>query len=464
MESIPQSILFLAIYHLIFFWKFYFKPYENCTGEVASTYFPHWIWCGRQWASGKIPLRDTIYYYYPGSIPFLSTFYPPHIITSIIGSKLSLNHAYLLYHFTMVAHYLLGSILSFFAFLKWADPLVALFGSITWTYAAYNIRSQSPCIAFMHAWTMGCFLGGWMSVVSSSFILYAGYLPLAFFFIPVASFLYPECLLGLLAYMPQLCLFIPYYVKSIRNGQKLSTNYGSVPLWRLLDLILPNLRKGCINGVLYPEMVMFCGVSTVILIYFSTTRAMLLLILSLILSIGLLPPLFRIPARYLHLLTFSLAWSAASGLNNLKLSTYQLLSILILQSFDLLRNRELLEAFPFREMWKKPSEFFQTKLTKFLEENAGSYRVSGLPFPLFTGYINNLQTLGYNGGFQLKKMSEIRGDDDLNGSGRHDQLIENYGIKYAYKPHTTLDNLWKPTSIRWLNEAKLVTKPNYNIF
>src|SRR6185436_8842436 len=124
---------FLLIYNIIFFWKFYKNHFINFTGEVASTYFPHWVWASRQWIKARAPMKDDIYYKEPGAIPFLSTFYPIDILTGLISFKMSLNKRFKLYNVIILLHYLLGSINAYLAFSLFSSPLVALFGGITFT-------------------------------------------------------------------------------------------------------------------------------------------------------------------------------------------------------------------------------------------------------------------------------------------------------------------------------------------
>ena len=101
---------------------------------------------------------------------------------------------------------------------------------------------------------------------------------------------------------------------------------------------------------------------------------------------------------------------------------------------------------------------------KLLKKNLGNYRVSGLPFPLFTGYIHGFRTLGYNGGFQLRDMAKWRGDTNPDGSGKHawdggDIQGDLYGIKYYIKDGRCVESgsVYRPfkgsiiKELEWLN-------------
>src|ERR1700690_853851 len=113
----------------------------------------------------------------------------------------------------------------------------------------------------------------------------------------------------------------------------------------------------------------------------------------------------RIPARWCWSFQFALGWMAVSGLHNLRLTNNTLICLCLIQTFDLLwHNWNLIPTRPYSELYNRPSLAFRGSLARFLEENLGQDRVSGLPYPLFTGHINELRTLGYCGGMQLKLM------------------------------------------------------------
>ena len=115
---------------------------------------------------------------------------------------------------------------------------------------------------------------------------------------------------------------------------------------------------------------------------------------------------------------------------------------------------------PYCQRWERRSQAFDTPLTRYLQSCGGTPgRGSGLPYPLRTGQVNQLHTLGYNGGSQTKWMAEFRHDPDPNGSGAHDwfalnedgEALNAYGVRwaYAYRP---LTGKWKPAGIPHLYE------------
>jgi hypothetical protein len=111
---------------------------------------------------------------------------------------------------------------------------------------------------------------------------------------------------------------------------------------------------------------------------------------------------------------------------------------------------------PFSELTKKPSLAFNNRLTRYLEKHLENYRISGLPYPLFTGHINRFRTLGYSGGMQLKLMAKFRNDTNPNGNGSHDWFKDNdyderltsYRVRFSFS-RKKLDK-WMPTPIKHL--------------
>ena len=232
---------------------------------------------------------------------------------------------------------------------------------------------------------------------------------------------------------------------------------GKVPWWHFISVFHP--IKTSLNGVGYWEMTYYCGLLAPILALFSTSRVWPLLLVSAALMMGFLGShLPRIPARWSFSFQFALGWMATSGFNNLCIDSTLWLSLIVLQAFDLWwYNSKLIVTEPYSELPKKPSFAFNTPLTRYLETHPGDYRVSGLPYPLFTGHINRIKTLGYSGGMQLKWMAKWRGDTDPNGSGFHDWFklrddsdeLDKHRVRFAITSKklnwlsTPIRNLWK---------------------
>lgn len=381
MEIISRHILFLAIYHVIFFRKWYANPFKMCTSEIASTYFPYWIW-----AKGKVHLTDLIYYKYPASIPFLSSYYPIHLITSFLSKFLSIDNAFRLFSIQLILHYLLSSIITYFMFLQFYSPEVALFGAITLTYCAYFFRLFTPAAVYSKAWLPGILLGGWIGAFCLGMSILGGYYPILVYMLPFCLILRPESSFGLILGLPQLIPFLMYWPKSIRANQVLDRNWGKVPLWRFLDLLIPDHYHNSINGVFWPEMTMYVGLIPLIACWWSTSRAWVTLLIAFWGALGLIPSIQRIPARWLSLFSLSLIWMAINGLSHLSIPIWPLI---IFQSWQLLINADIYPHFPFCQWWQKPSKFFRA-------------HVCSKEWPYFTGYMFNHYHMWYKGGFCLK--------------------------------------------------------------
>ena len=405
MEIIPKPILFLAAYNLIFWKKFYFTPFLNSTGELLSTFFPHWIWMSRQLRKFKFPLTDRIYYQYPSCIPFLSSFYPLHLLSSLLSSFFSLDKSFIILNSLILAHSFLGSIFAYLALIQWFSSSVSLFGAITYSYSAYMIRPNHPCIAYTMAWIPGMFIKGWIGTVSFGMAILSGYWPILLQIIPFSLILQPSIALGIVIGLPQIIGFLWYWPKSIRASNPIDTEFGKVPLWRFLDLIIPNLVRNQINGVLYFESSMFMGWIPIILYLLSNNWLIWPITLATLLFVtSIIKTPFRVPARFIYLFTVSMIIGACSGIKEIPLW------LIVIQSACLLRNADLWPTYPFTEWQKKPSEWF-----KYKTSIVGTNRISNLKYPYFTGYIDEIRTLGYTGGFSLKALSSFHGITDPNG-------------------------------------------------
>ena len=164
----------------------------------------------------------------------------------------------------------------------------------------------------------------------------------------------------------------------------------------------------------------------------------------------------RIPARWCYSFQTLLGLFSAYALYQLGLPPGFLAALFVIQALDLyIHNSDLVPTRPHTELWQNPKRAYDTKVTRFLKKNLGDFRVSGLPYPNFTGHVAKLKTLGYSGGMQLKLMAKWRNDDNPNGSGDHDWfrrnedngLLDNYRVRYAFT-HKRID--WEPTSVERL--------------
>lgn len=419
--------------------------YRFATSELLSTYFPTWIWQGREWSKGRIPKYDPYYWGNAHAHPVLSTYYPPSIFLSAIstaGSKL--DRIFRHYLCFLLVHYVVGCVAWFWLFSQHSTPRISLFGAITITFGAYALKQQ-PCIIYTLAWfPLSLYQNPLVSTTAIGMMLLSGYYPFAIYLMPVSIIShilwYQEAwlLFGIIMGLPQLIPFIKHLPKTIKRMNDKCEETPSV------------------------ERRFYVGVVPILLLIFSKSSIWPLTIASAVFALGLGKSIFpRIHERWLMVLQFCIGWSSVSALTNLNLTNIQLILLVALHAFDLYwHNRECLPPSPYCELWRRPSRAFNTPLTRFLEANLGDYKVSGLPWPLFTGHINNLKTMGYCGSMQTKEMWSWR------KSFKHDPFIDgvdecdltNRGVGFAYSRkkldwlHTGIPHLYRNPSTNGLQD------------
>ena len=189
MAETPVAYVLLTIFHLAFWRQFYFgNPYRYATAEVLETFVGSSRLLG-EWLRGKRRWGDDPYYYAnPTALPFLSTWYPPHLLQAYLGSFLSLNGAYRLLLFTMAVHSWLCS-MSVYTLLRtqgamtpWGAGLAAL----ALSYTTYGTK-PTPCIVYTMTWVPLYFLSAsqhsmMLTGISFGMMLLAGYWPMVVVF------------------------------------------------------------------------------------------------------------------------------------------------------------------------------------------------------------------------------------------------------------------------------------------
>ena len=430
MDAISRNVLLLAIWWVAFFWNHFGDRQQ--TGELVSNHFPHWKWLGK-----KFRIKDGIYYLYPGALPFLSTFYPPHFLSAKTQSFKVLNVVCLL-------HYFFGSVLSFFLFMKWFSPEVALFGSLTVTYMASSIKLHNPCIMYTLAWLPGCLMGGWFGAFSFGMAILGGYWPTLIYFLPFICFLSPISLVGCVIGLPQIYHFARYYKDSIRYKSKCDKRIGSVPWWRYLNLLGFEWHFP-VRGLLYLESEMYLGL---IPLFFMGWHGLVTIGVYIIVTSGMVSPPFRHSCRLLHTMGWAVTFFACQGL------TGNIGLLIAIQAYCLWRNRDLYPMHPFSEHPVDIKTAFDNPLTRYLQRHSGEL-VSGLPFPLSTGYTHEFKTCGYTGGMMLKKMAKLRNVTNPNGESAHDwfRLREDAprSTIFCFRPlDDTSKKGWRKTPVKGL--------------
>lgn len=367
-------IFVLIIFHFCFWWKFYTNPWRLCTSEVVSNEFPYWWWFGQELRKGRFAMTDNIYYRQGGSIPFLSTFYPPNLISSLISSFLTKERAFVLYVYHILLHNLFGSLGAFWVLSQWVNPSIALFGALSLTYNAYMIRPQTVCEMYTMAWIPLCLVKGWFGMVAFGMAVLGGYWPIILAGFPI-FFYNPLCLIGGILALPQIIPFLSYYPRSVRAKKPFDKTWGRMPFKRFFfQLRWPE------NGMIhYPEYSFGIGICAILALFYPSWW-WILAIYGFIGSQGLFI-LDRIPARFVYLVSFSLIMASIFSITDTK----YIIPMIILQGFLLWKNRDIYPSFPFSQWWRKLSDH------KFI----------GKEWPNNTGYLTGEHHHDYYGGFSL---------------------------------------------------------------
>lgn len=360
---------------MIFFQRFLRNPYLLSTSELASTFFPHWIWMGRKWKSS-----DSIFYKHTACIPFLSMWYPPSVLFSKLSKFLSLDGAFRLYTLLILGHYYLGSVLAFTMFSQWFSPIQALFGALTLTYSAYNIKPQTPCSAFTVAWMSGMLIEGPLGILSCAMAILGGYFPVLVYFVPIALVLNPLSFLGLIPALPQILPFLWYWPKSIRHGNELDRDMGIVKPWKFIDLVRQTKSVTPTGGAHYPEVEMYMGIAP--LMCFHPDPWWIVVVACMGVACGYLPRIQHIPCRVFYALTFAITMLAVQS--------DVALWLIALQGFLLLRNAHIYPSFPFSQAWERPSKLYSDN------PYDGTW-------PNCTGYLKGYKISDYKGQFRMKE-------------------------------------------------------------
>lgn len=460
-------VLILITFWLLFFRRFFENPYHYATGEHVSNYFPYWRWMGQQIRKGKGWFKDDNYYFNSGGIPFLGAWYPPNMFLAFVGNFLSVDRSFILYTFSLFVHYLAGSIFAFALFSQWADPWIALIATLSLTYGMKGINLNGA-LTFTWNWipVILYFLSQGNSLVAglcTVMMFSAGYTTMLVYTFPLFLFFaFRDC--NVFIYTLPLVLCVPQLLHTFRHMRKTvrtKTSYeqraiGSVPPWHFISFLIP-LRFN-MNGVNWHEMSYGIGRIGFLMACFCTEwRLWALLGLGLYLMLGKYikaPVVLRVPVKWSYITTIALAYMISLFPDILP--TKALIILFLLHAWDILiQHSPLLTANC--EGPKKPSEAFNTELTTYLDEHLGTARVSGLPFPLYCGYINGYKTLGYTGGSCLSDMAKFF-KFDSNGSPYHDwfdfrdddKFATDYGVRFAYTKHKVNPVNWKKTQIKHL--------------
>lgn len=261
--------------------------------------------------------------------------------------------------------------------------------------------------------------------------------------------------IGLLIGLPQLLPALCYWPQSVRSQPHRSLS-GRVPLAFLFKGCLMPRTCDRVNGLFFPEVCVFTGWLPLLSAWYAPwSHWHGILLLGILGATGRwMPRGFRLPARFCWLISISLVFLSLHGLPYLPVSKEVLILLVILQVASLMwASWNLLPMEPFCQQWERPSAVFNTALTRWLSSHATGNRVSGLPYPLRTGHINRIRTLGYNGGSRSLWMAQLRpqeGGHDWFEHGRDGKKLDAYGITYAYTYRHLKRPKWLPTPMAHL--------------
>lgn len=179
------ALLFLSVYWGLIFRHDLANPYWHARGELLEQGFPSSVLLGRRWGRGRFPSDDG---YYPdyAALPFLSSVYPPHVLQAVVGEwlSLSLNHRWILFRLTMVAHFWLCSVSCWILLSSTGTPpLPALCGAVSLSSLGYAMKPNSS-IVYTLTWVPVFILSSLqqstlLTGISLGMMLLAGYWPIA---------------------------------------------------------------------------------------------------------------------------------------------------------------------------------------------------------------------------------------------------------------------------------------------
>ena len=467
-----DGIFYIA---LIGYWLFFYRhllsnPFLLAYGEGLDCDFPTQRLCGEYWRKGQIP-KDP--YYYGDLIGArMGILYPVNVLFSLVGSFLKIDHAWVLHVYNILLHGLATSILAYHMF---GCGLIGLFGGLLWGYMGYHIKQNLWYVqTFTWITAVMCFLetGHFAYAgISIGMLILAGTPPLWIYFcillIPylLINHIYsPHLLWGVVIGFPQIIAYTLYRKVAVKDGDK---SRGHLKPWIFLKTFLPLRIRDHLCGVGFEETAFY--MTPLVLLAFTIHHWLwVMVMITFILSSGIAVKWhFRFPQRWGYFVCLGIAWITVDAVEQMALSNNQLILLTILLGYMLLYNRSLLPIWPFVQWIKKPSQYFETPVLKYLEskmkETDGIYKVNNLPYPVYSGQINHIHGLGYYGGNRREDLSKIRNIPAEGACGnnwfefRFDcRELDRFGIKYhigekprkqKWKQVEGFDNLWENTNL-----------------
>lgn len=414
-------ILLLVSYFIFFYWQVITHPYSVASAESLDCDFPSFVLCGREWSKLKVPYDE----YYFGKITGArtGTFYPVNIVLSVIASKLHMDKAWIIYLANVLGHSLVTAIAAYYLF---GQGLIGLFGALVWGFMAYHVKFTlwyTQTFAWISLTILALVNKSILTGLCLGMLILCGHPPLLFYtlyFVGAYSLVQPKTLqalpIGLTIGLPQILSFYIYRKGSVRHKFTLDDNVrdGSLPLWSYLFMFIPVRIRDFVGNVGYEEWCFYITPIVGLLAFYSHNLwlwIVVLLCVGLSLGKGLFKLfsklMFRFPHRWGYFASFAFISLSVDGLRNLNLNETNLWLLIITTGWLLLYNRDTILLYPFKQDSGRPSKFFDTPLMRYLERHAKV--VNNLPYPVYSGQLNKVHTLGYTGGNHNAELGKLLG-------------------------------------------------------
>ena len=442
-------IIILISYWIFFFRHILFNPYSLAYGEALDCDFSTQRLCGEYWHKGKIP-QDP-YYFGDVAGARAGTYYPINILFAYVSSFFNLNHAWVIHTWNILLHSLATSIFAYYLF---GRGLIGLFGALAWGYFGYHIKGNLWWVqSFTWITTTLCFIHHpILASVSLGMLIYAGTPPLVaytiyslviyYLIVGYNIIIFP---LAIVIALPQIIAYLRYYSKSIRTEHTYEDKViiGKVSPWRYLTTFIPLDIKNYIYDVGYWETAFYLTPLVFFFALFGNPFGWMFVLFFILLSSGgmvfklLSPFMARFPQRWGYFACLGVIILSVEGLRTFNLPATNLILLNILLGSMLLFNRSLLPIYPFVQWTKKPLEYFKTPLLSYLRGHSGRFRVSNLPYPVYSGQIAHIKSLGYCGGNHYKWLGKLR-NIPKQGAGGYNWFefkedgedLDAFGVKY----------------------------------
>ncbi|HRZ15750.1 MAG TPA: hypothetical protein P5110_09610 [Candidatus Omnitrophota bacterium] len=444
----------LAIFFLIFWFPVIRNPFYYAYGEALDCDFPTFRLCGEYWRRFKIP--EDPYYFKDLIGARAGTLYPVNIVMSWISSFFNVNGAWIVYVITGLAHFFATSVLAYFMF---GQGPYGIFGALAWAYGAYHIKTTLWYLEtftwITAAITFAELHMPFWSGISLGMLLLAGHPVMVVYFsmlfVPyliIKQFMPSPIYLALGFY--QWWRYFKYSKISVRKSQ-VADDTGNLPFWVYLLSIFPIRYREFISKIGPEEWSFYVGPVVFALALFGRGHCWALIAIAIVLSTGRFNFLKqRFAYRWGYFAMLGIVVLAVDGLRSLNTSQLTICAISVITAISLLHNQYLIRPYPFAQFTERPSKYFLNSFLKYLEFHAKGYRVNNLPYPVYTGQINHIQTPGYTGGNHIASLGRFL-NIPTHGTAPYnwfdhlpdDSSLDYYKIKYHVGSRPSDDPKWE---------------------